>query len=285
MRYMVILLMSLLMAPILHSADSPLKATNVAMHVLQYRENFQDGWRPIYKADLDITLRNVSQSAIDTATLCLDFLRHPELPGQVICGEGSQKFTIGLQPGNSTKVGWQKVFTFGSIEDVDAATGSFTDVGTAIVVSLVSLKYSNGMIGDFGRRPIGQGIIPPSKMFPANSGCEEPVDLTDKVSAPRFLGYGSSQSGDGWNFGVDSKPPPGKDIAVISETITFQVVINNNGSVCDARVLKDSLGTEVDSHRIEALKKTIWFPAIENGIPVAVRMVKTLTIEHTVGRF
>lgn len=255
------------------------------MHVLQYRKNFPDqkGWRPEYKADLDITLQNVSQSAIDTATLCLDFIENPMQLPRVFCNKGSEEFTIALQPGHSTKIGWSKVFTF----EGNPATGSFTNVGTPIVVSLASLRYSNGMLADIGVRPIGQGVIPSSRMLPTTSGCGGPVNLTAEMSAPIILDPNGPDAA--WNLGIDAKKflPPGTANAILKtlETITFQIVIGTDGSVCDVSILKDSLGTEVYRYRIEALKKTIWFPAIENGVPVTVRMVKSWPIEHTVSRF
>ena len=307
MRYMVILLMLLLTAPILHSADSPLKATNVAMHVLQYRQYFpdQNGWKPQYKAELDVTLQNVSQSAIDMVKLCLSSRRDPNGHQQMDCNGGSAKFTISLQPGHSTKIEWPDLFTFRG----DSATGSFTYAGMAIDVGLVSSTYSNGRLADFGDFGvfIGQGIIPSPMKFPAKTVCEEPVDLTAEMSAPRVFDNGHSPPLNAFNFGISTKLPPGIQAKRVLETITYQVVIGSDGSVCDVSILKDSLGPQgvigiggsvrglphvpkdslgprVYPYRTEGLKTLTWFPAMENGVPVTVRMVKSTTIEHTVSQ-
>jgi hypothetical protein len=261
-----------LVAPLLRSADHPLKATNVAAHVLQYRKDLPDGWRPVYKAVVDTTLQNTTQSVIDTADLCLDFVSDPELPGQDVCGRGDEKFTVTLKPGNSKKVGWSKIFTF----EGDPATGSFTDAGKSIVVSLVSLKYANGFLAYFGppRVVIGQGVFPSSTMFPKVSGCEAAVDFTDEMSEPRVIDAGASDGA--WNYGITVSS---------SETVTFQVVIDSNGSVCDASILKGNRGKEADLRRSESLKKSVWFPAIQNGVPIAVRFVHSWVVQHTVTRF
>ena len=220
--------------------------------------------------------KNVSQSAIDKATLCLDFIRDPKLPGQVTCYAGSEEFTIALQPGHSTKIGWSKVFTF----EGNPATGSFTDIGTAIVVSLVFLKYSNGMLADLGSFGvvIGQGIIPSSRMLSEGSGCGTPKEMSDRISEPRILDI--SQFLDLFNASIGNFSPGSSGII----TVIIEVVVDSKGSVCSASIL-NSRGLETDPRWIERLKKTTWFPATEGGVPVTVRFVKSLPIQYNVRRF
>lgn len=260
------------------------------------------GWKFQYKADLDFTLQNVSQSAIDKVTLCLDFARDPRSehvihygPDQVTCSAGTESVTTPIQLGHSAKIEWSDLFSF----QQDPTTGDYP----IIDVNLVSLRYSGGMLADFGSYGvvIGQGKIPSPMTFPANSNCGEPVDLTAEMSAPRSFNNGNYAPPGTSDFGLDTNLLPGQTGKDISQTITAQIVIGKDGSVCDVSILKDSfdttvftnqgtkvredtkvLGPEVYPYRIEALKTTAWFPTIENGVPVTVRMVKTIPIETTV---
>jgi len=159
------------------------------------------------------------------------------------------------------------------------------------------------MLADFGDHGviIGQTSIPPSMKFPAKSNCSEPVDLTAEMSAPRIFNNGNPATPGTVDFGLDTRLLPGQTGKDISETITAQIVIGKDGSVCDVSILKDSfdttvftnqgtkvredtkvLGPEVYPYRIEVLKTIAWFPAIESGVPVTVRMVKTIPSETTV---
>ena len=276
MRYMITLLMLVFTAPILHSVNIPLKATNVAMHVLQYQRYLPDekGWVPQYKADVDITLQNLSQLPIDAVTLCLSF-QNPKLPGLSACDNGQETFTVALPLGQNTKVAWSSIFSFAG----DPATGSFTDAGKDIVVGLLNVRFGNGFFAEFPEVAIGQGIIPSSRMFPEGSGCGIPKEMSDRISEPRILDF--SQFLDLFNASIARNLSPDSSGII---TVIIEVVVDSKGSVCSASIL-NTLGLETDPRWIEGLKKTTWFPAIEDGVPVTVRFVKSLPIQYKARRF
>jgi hypothetical protein len=256
---------------------TPIKATNVAMHVLQYRRDLPDekGWVPQYKADVDITLQNVSQLPIDAVTLCLSF-EDPKLRevrfALTSCDRGHETFTVILPPGQYTKVAWSSIFSFAG----DPATGSFTDAGKDIVVSLLDVRFGNGFFAEFHEVPIGQGVISSSQGFSEDSGCGIPKEMSDRISEPRAPNL--SQFVNSFNASI-AHFPPGSGII----TVTIEVVVGSKGSVCSASVLNSS-GLKTDGW-IEGLKKTTWFPATEDGVPVTVRFVKSLPIQYNVRRF
>jgi hypothetical protein len=293
-RRLVVLLVLLSAVPTLYAVDLPLRATNVVVHVIQYRQYFTngDGWTPDYKAALDITLQNISKYGIEKVGLCIEAASYelpiPVTPAAGICDPTvpAQSFSVHLEPGGSETIPWDGVLSF----NADPATGVCKYTGHFVTVAINEVQYANGFRAYFSGKAIGKGVIPPPIQLPEQSGCQTPrkiYNTSDLVSMPRmvFVSGATPRLPLPASYGRD----PQKEV----EPITLDYIIGANGAVCSVSVVTapkfNIVSATVAEERIrmaiESMKQQSWFPALENGIPIASEFVKTEQMEIATSKF
>ena len=86
-----------------------------------------------------------------------------------------------------------------------------------------------------------------------------------------------------WNVGASSRSDlflgqPPHAIPVKRGTVVFSYIIRSDGIPCDVTVKQGSWGAEVDRREIELLEKAVYFPAVKDNTPVAVRVDVPMTL-------
>jgi TonB family protein len=66
-----------------------------------------------------------------------------------------------------------------------------------------------------------------------------------------------------------------------SKTVTFSIVVGEDGEPRDIKVKAGALGGTLDEEAREALTKWYFAPAMKDGQPVAVRIDVSFTATHT----
>jgi hypothetical protein len=270
-----------------------------------YRDYSADGktWRPDYKMTVDFTVQNVSKSAIDSANFIVN------VDAKAVTGLSSLEppapwaAKLGLQPGQTEVVFYPAIISLGS----NKATGAFEYVAESVRIALVSVVYANGMAASFespqsgppGSDPyqtgvpwggsieyryIGRGTIP-LPMTVSASGCQTP-EKSSEVSPPRSLPPTPVDN-------ISSGPDSATIVKVISGdaipkeyvdsyedrerlpgtswTKYFDVLIDVNGAVCHVQLEgPDNREDASDRQNVERIKRLVFFPALKDGVPVAV---------------
>lgn len=312
MRHRLIIFLILLSAvPTLCAVDYPLKVTAITPHVLMFRDQYPNeaGWTPDYDMTIDFTIQNVGKSAIDSAILQIGVGAKVINGNNAVSQQARMwNFQLKLQPGQTMTIFDPSVISLGS----NSATGAFENAGGSIAISLLSLTYADGMLAHFGpeyNRYIGVGTIPLPMVLPA-SACKTPEKLSE-VSPPREIQsppddilkeYDDShksgltpaictsqeeqcvadktRQGIQWAGRFCSAPyqqclaeanykPP----TPTPRTVNFNLLIDNDGAVCDVQLAESGhTEDELDRLAIKHLKKVLFFPAVKDGVPVAVWM-------------
>jgi protein TonB len=67
-------------------------------------------------------------------------------------------------------------------------------------------------------------------------------------------------------------PPKARNNGVHG-TVKFEIVVDANGSVVDAREISAELGDGLDASALDTVRTWKFKPATKNAVPIAVRMV------------
>ncbi len=243
----------------------PIEAVKVVPHVYTFRRSGPEpnGWRPFNVMAIDLTVRNVSDKNV--SVMWFDFQNPPDYS---LFGSWYSGVHAALNPGQEASVYFDNYGRF-----MDLGQRSFKTVKLV----LTKIQYANGMIADLYSCDLGTTPIPPP-FQPPKAQPDSPVfSVGGDVLPPRLLE--SHMPTVTAYLGPESFRHPTRS----KQTMTFSLVVGEDGEPRDIKVTQGTLADNVDAKAKEALSKWYFAPAMKDYKPVAVRIEVSFTVEHSPG--
>ncbi len=225
---------------------SPIEAVKIMPRLYAFRVSTpgEEGWRPLNKMALDLTVKNVSGKDIAAVSFQLNYpdRLHPDMvptewddvPVQIRAGEEYSLHFPNL---------------------VDILGGA-----NAVTVNVTKVRYQDGMIVDVSFCSLGKAPFPPPFQPPAAQTNSPIQPIGNDILPARIL--------ESHQISV----PPEELRKVRGKKLILSVIIGENGEPRDIKIKQGTLDSVVNEAAVEALQKWNFAPAMKNNKPVTVQV-------------
>ena len=224
---------------------TPIEAVKMTPRLYPFRVSTpgEEGWRPLNRMALDLTVRNVSSKDIAAMSFQLNY---PDRLHPRMVPTGWDDVPVGI------KAGEEYTLHFPNLVDILGGAN-------AVTVTLTKIRYRDGMIVDIPFCDLGEApftppvqssnAIPQGQLPAKDANFSRYVDIIKRTIAANW-----------YSRQADPKASLGHSVIV-----TF--VVHRDGTVSDRRIAKSSGVPSLDLSAIQAVERVSAFEPLPSGYP------------------